>query len=266
LVRRLRADGYDVSAPGRDALDITDAARCKRLIRELRPSVVVDCSDRGDAPAESAARGAANLAAAASTEGALSVLVSCAEIFSGLREAPYFESDAPDPVSDVGRAKFMAERAVASANPRHAIVRSSWLYGLHGESFVTDLLAEAGESERVEADASVRSSPTYVPHLADALVRLVRNPAYGIFHAAAGGSCTKLRFARTLFRSAGLQATPVSAAAGQEAGVPESRQLVLATRRRALGTLPEWQLGLAAYIEDRAVQGARRRPGPDSPP
>jgi dTDP-4-dehydrorhamnose reductase len=267
LVRVLGHAGYDVAATTSVQLDVRDRGACRRVLRNYGPDIVIDCTvpaaggERGEeaeAPHEELyTRGADNLASGASDVGALSVYPSCADVFDGEAEIDYVESDLPRPVTAHGAAKLEAERAVANRNRRHAIVRSSWLFGAHGRNLVSDLLEAAKTADRIAVDIQVRSSPTYTRHLASALVALVRRPAYGIFHLAAGGGCTQLQLARALFRAAGVRCQAVPAVPEGAAGTVS--HLVLGTRRRELPRLPDWRLGLSAYIEERARAA---RPGP----
>lgn len=253
---RLTRAGHEVAARTHQQLDTGDSRSCRHQARLIAPHAVIDCAehhpdlDRGTR----APTAALNLAVATRAVAAFSIYVSCAEVFDGETSEPYVEADAPRPRDTFGAAKRAAERAVMTANPDHAIVRTAWLFGPGGENLVEAVLGAAEDSDRVPVDAQTRSNPTYTGHLADALVQLVENPAYGVFHAAAIGSCTKLDFARAVLRltEADAQAVPLEASAG----IMPRRDLVLATQRREIPRLPPWEVGLAAYLRARESAGA----------
>jgi dTDP-4-dehydrorhamnose reductase len=253
VVERLAGAGHDVAARTRAQLDTGDARSCRHQARSIAPRVIIDCAehhpdlDRGTR----APTAALNLAVAARSVAAFSIYVSCAEVFDGETSEPYVEGDAPRPRDSFGMAKRAAERAVVTANPDHAVIRTAWLFGPGGTggNLVEAVLAAAQDSDRVPVDAETRSHPTYAGHLADALVTLVEEPAYGTFHLAAIGACTKLEFARAVLRGAGsdAQAVPLDSSAG----IVPKRNLMLGTQRREVPRLPPWEVGLATYLQAR---------------
>jgi dTDP-4-dehydrorhamnose reductase len=96
-------------------------------------------------------------------------------------------------------------------------------------------------------------SPTYTAHLAEGLVRLAASDAYGLHHISAGGRVSWYEFAVDILDSSGAdgRAVPISS---QEFGAPapRPRYSVLATQREDAIHLPNWQVGLAAYLRERA--------------
>lgn len=254
VVERLHEAGHEVAARTHAQLDTGDARSCRHQTRMICPRVLIDCAehhpdlDRGTR----APTAALNLAVAARAVAALSIYISCAEVFDGETSEPYVEADAPRPRDSFGIAKRSAERAVATANPDHAVIRTSWLFGPGGPggNLVEAVLAAAHDSDRVPVDAQTRSNPTYTGHLAGAIVGLVERPACGVFHVAAIGACTKLEFARAVLRSAGSDAEAVPL--DPSAGIVPRRNLMLGTQRREIPRLPPWEVGLATYLRARA--------------
>ena len=104
-------------------------------------------------------------------------------VFDGSRRVPYVESDMPAPISAYGRSKQAGETSVAVANPRHFIVRASWLFGLGGKNFVETMLRLGGEQPEVLVVSDQVGCPTYTRHLGEALAaagggRGVRDPPH----------------------------------------------------------------------------------------
>lgn len=248
ILQALASGGFEVVDGTADQPGADVRRACEPTVRKLRPLVVVDCTF-----AEHATDGgAADLAAAAADVGALSVYLSSADVYDGLQERPYVESDVPAPATEHGAGKLEAERAVAQANPRHAIVRTSpWLFGTRRPSFADELLEGARSGDRLPVDNSVRSTPMYADHVVGALVGFVRRPAYGVFHVAGGGRCTKLQFARTLFRALGIACQPVPEVRDGAMSATQPN-VVLDTRRTNGLRIPDWRLGLAAYLSESA--------------
>ena len=241
----VRATGGD--ALTRAELDVTDARAVSDAIGP--GDLVINCAawtdvDGAEQHPEQALRvnaeGAGNVARAA---GAV-VYVSSDYVFDGHKREPYLESDAVGPLSSYGRSKLEGERATATANPRHFIVRSAWLFGPGGSNFV-DTMLRLGPEVRVVDDQV--GCPTFTGHLADALAALVRGENFGVHHLAASGTCSWFDFAREIFSLAGreVQLTPCTT---EEFPRPARRPAwsVLASERGH--RLPHWREGLQAYL------------------
>ena len=98
--------------------------------------------------------GAGNVAAAAAEVGASVVYLSSDYVFDGAKGAPYVESDQPAPLSAYGRTKLAGEEATAAANPRHFVVRSSWLFGIGGAQLRRDDAAARRARARCSSSAT----------------------------------------------------------------------------------------------------------------
>jgi dTDP-4-dehydrorhamnose reductase len=254
----VRAAGDDALALPRSELDVTDAAAVERAVALAAPDVVINCAaftdvDGAESDPEGALRvngeGARNVASAAPRV----VYVSSDYVFDGSKDSPYLESDQTAPISSYGRSKLAGERATAEANPRHFIVRSSWLFGVGGKNFVDTMIRVGRERGEARVVADQVGCPTYTGHLAEALVRLAAGEEYGIHHLAGGGSCSWFELAGAIFERAGIDCrlTPCTT---EEYPLPARRPAnsVLATERGR--TLPSWQDGLDAYLAEREVR------------
>ena len=241
----VRATGGD--ALTRAELDVTDPRAVSDAIGP--GDLVINCAawtdvDGAEQHREEALRvnaeGAGNVAKAA---GAVAY-VSSDYVFDGRKREPYVESDAVGPLSSYGHSKLEGERATASANPRHFIVRSAWLFGPGGPNFV-DTMLRLGPELRVVDDQV--GCPTFTGHLADALAALVRGENFGIHHLAASGACSWFEFAREIFALAGreVELTPCTT---EEFPRPAPRPAwsVLGSERGH--RLPHWRDGLQAYL------------------
>lgn len=254
--------GRQASPLSRARVDGLSAEQCRDLLIEIGPAAVIDCGrplaeGASDADIEACQTAAGSLATAAREAGAQSVYVSCADVFSGTGDHPYAESDQPDPETAAGWAKFQSERAVLAANGDGTIVRTAWLFGQAGTNFAEYLLEAARVSRRVVVDDAVTSNPTYTGHLAEGIYELVQGRRRGIFHLAGSGACTRLEFARALFREAGLAA---SAVPPPEPGQPRRRR-VLASTRPGAAALPSWETGVVAYLSALGESDGRSRCG-----
>ena len=266
LARAARRAGHDVTACSRGELDITDSAAVEAVLTGERPDAVVNCAaytDVDGAELEPEAAVAVNadapggLAQACAGIGALIVHVSTDYVFDGRSHEPYRESDEPRPLSAYGRSKLAGERAVTAATPRHAIVRSSWLFGTGGRNFVETMLSLGTERDEVGVVTDQVGCPTWTAHLADALVEIAGGEALGLHHVAAAGECSWHEFAVEIFRRAEVECE-VRERTTAELGRPAPRPAysVLRSARPDTPRLPPWQEGLAGYLAERERAGA----------
>jgi dTDP-4-dehydrorhamnose reductase len=250
----VRAAAEDVVALSHADLDVTDGAAVREAVDGA--DVVINCAawtdvDGAESDPDGAMRvnreGARNVAEAAGRV----VYVSSDYVFDGTKRAPYVESDPTGPLSSYGRSKLAGELATAAANPRHFIVRSSWLFGAGGPNFVETMLRLGTDRDELKVVDDQVGCPTFTGHLAGAIVRLAGTEDYGIHHIAGSGRCSWYAFAREIFDRAGVDCR-VEPCATKDFPRPAPRPAwsVLGSERGH--SLPAWQDGLDAYLGVRA--------------
>jgi dTDP-4-dehydrorhamnose reductase len=268
-----RRAGHEVLAFSRRELDITDEPAVSRAVARWAhgaPSsgAIVNCAaftdvDGAESDKEAAyavnAHGADNLARAAARAASVLLHVSSDYVFSGTpmladgRRRPYVESDEPAPHSVYGQSKLAGERKVLAASPAHTVVRSSWLFGIHGHNFAATMLRLGEERAMVEVVDDQVGSPTWTGHLAVALIGLLERGVSGLVHLAGGGEVTWNGFAREIFRHAEIPCevrATTTTALGRPA--PRPAYSALASERGDVLALPPWQDGLAGFLAARA--------------
>jgi dTDP-4-dehydrorhamnose reductase len=263
VLRAAEFVNHEAVAPPSSELDVRDAAAVSRAIHAERPAAVIHCAaytnvdgaeDDLRTAMEINAEGAGNVASAAAEVGAAVVYVSSDYVFDGMKGSPYVESDQPHPRSIYGQTKLAGEHETAEANPRHFIVRSSWLFGSAGRNFVETMLSLARDHGEVLVVRDQVGCPTYTGHLADAMVRLVDTEAYGIHHIAGDGEVSWYEYAQEIFSQAGVDCRVMSCTTDElSRRAPRPPYSVLATERREALYLPHWRDGLASYLAERRV-------------
>lgn len=244
-------------------LDITNPAAVDRAISTHRPDVVVNCAaytdvDGSESDERGAMRvndeGAAFVASAAASIGAKVLQPSTDYVFDGSSRRPYVESDVTGAISAYGRTKLAGETSVAAANPRHFIVRASWLFGIAGKNFVETMLRLGEEGPEVLVVADQVGCPTYTRHLAEGIAELLESDEYGIHHMAADGECSWYEFAQEIFDQAGVECRVMAGTTEMLARpAPRPAYSVLDTERPNPIRLPHWRQGLAQYLAEREV-------------
>lgn len=257
-----RARGVDI-----EDIDITDLQSTERVVRALHPSVVINCAaytdvDGCETNVETAMQvngeGVAHLAMATRTIGARLVQMSTDYIFDGGKESPYLEDDVPHPLSVYGESKLTGEMNTAF-NPDHLIVRTQWLYGLHGRNFVETMLRLAGERDELGVVDDQIGSPTWTVDLALAIIALIDKGCAGTYHAANAGFCSWNGFARAIFEEAGLE-IPVHGMTTEQLNRPAHRPLHstldCGKLERDTGFRPQpWRDALRSYMKIRNHAG-----------
>ena len=222
-----RGRGVDI-----DGIDITSLESTERVLTAVRPSVVVNCAaytdvDGCESNKETAMQvngeGVAHLAMVTRTIGARLVQVSTDYVFDGSKGMPYQEDDAPHPLNVYGESKLAGEMN-AVFNPDHLIVRTQWLYGLHGKNFVETMLRLGSERDELTVVDDQIGSPTWTVDLARAILALVETGRQGVYHAANEGYCSWNEFARAIFQEAGMSVT-VNAMTTEQLNRPARRPL-----------------------------------------
>lgn len=261
----LLARDFEFHCLNRSELDITDSRAVAEAVQSAAPDVIVNCAAYTRVDEAESHEHIANsvngsavefLAAAANETDSLLVHVSTDFVFDGTKTAPYEVNDRTNPLSVYGRSKLLGEIAATHAR-RHLIVRTAWLFGVHGPNFVEAIRNQVRKGTnplRVVNDQ--RGKPTYTPHLARAIIRLAgHETARGVVHYADEPECTWFDFARAIVEESGAttEVTPVSTA---EFPRPAKRPAysVLSTERyeRITGVTPDsWRDGLHEYFQRR---------------
>jgi dTDP-4-dehydrorhamnose reductase len=262
----LETQAEDVVALSKSDLDITSVEAVRDAVRAARADVIVNCAAYtkvDDAEQNEHLATAINgsaiefLADAADRAGALLVQLSTDFVFDGSKRTPYEINDPTAPLSAYGRSKLVGEHAAMGA-AKHVVLRTSWLFGVHGPNFVEAIRNQVRKGTnplRVVNDQ--RGRPTYTPHLATAIVRLARlayeSPdARGVIHYADEGECTWFDFARAIVGTDAVVNPVTSDAFPRPAARPGYSVLSTERYERLTGVEPEsWEEGLREYLQLR---------------
>lgn len=247
--------------------DLTDHRGVLDTLRELRPEAVINTAaytlvDRAEQEADRCwkinAEGVAHLAEACRELAAPLVQISTDYVFGGDegRRTPYTETDPPSPQGVYARSKLGGEEQAARWE-RHIIVRTCGLYGRRGPrtsggNFVDTMLRLARQGQPLRIVADQHCSPSYVPHVARAVLFLLEANVFGICHVVNRGATTWHGFAQEIFRLAKLSPSvePITTA---QYGAPAPRPLLAlldTSKYQSLGgpPLPTWQEAVAEYL------------------
>jgi dTDP-4-dehydrorhamnose reductase len=279
LLERGRAHaGVEIVAVGRPQLELSDLRSIAPALAAARPDVVVSAAaytavDRAEDDREAAfainARGAEAVAKAAAALGVPVIHISTDYVFEGVKTAPYVESDATHPLNVYGLSKLAGEQAVAGANPRHAILRTSWVYSPFGHNFVRTMLEFATHREDIPVVSDQWGSPTSALELSEGIFVAAKalvqgSAAFGLYHLAGSGEASWSGFAREIFEASRRHGGPsarvreiTSVDYPQRARRPANSRLDSAKFAVAFGwRMPDWREATSAVVR-RLVEGGK---------
>jgi dTDP-4-dehydrorhamnose reductase len=275
LVERARLHPeIDVVACGRPQLDLEIAGSAAAAIADAAPDVVINAAaytavDQAEDEPERAFRinadGAGELAEAAAQAGAAVIQLSTDYVFDGRGTGPYREDAPVNPLGVYGRTKLAGEGQVRAANPRHAIIRTAWVYSPFGRNFLRSIMAAAGTRDRLTVVDDQRGSPSSALDLADGLLAMLKaGDGWGeTYHLAGRGNASWCEFAREIMAQCGalsLPHAPVEPIRTEDwptrADRPRNSILDSGKFERAFGfAMPDWRSSTRAVVERLAHQG-----------
>lgn len=216
-LHRCLAPFGDLTAVDYPEIDLTDIESVDKLVLDIRPDVIVNATaytavDRAEDEPELAmainSQAPRRLAELAHDMGLALIHYSTDYVFDGTKGIPYVETDLPNPLGMYGKSKYAGEMAIEEVGGAYLILRTSWVYSLRRDSFVTKVLGWAREHTSLRIVDDQISNPTWCRMLAEASAMLLTNagskPAgwikerYGLYHLAGSGYASRMEWARKI--------------------------------------------------------------------
>lgn len=211
--------GTIIDGVARDRLDIADRAAVDNLIAQSKPDFIINAAaytlvDKAESDRETAfaanQTGAANLARAATANGARMIHISTDYVFDGTNTGAYSEDAPVAPLGIYGQSKEAGERAVRELCPAHIIMRTAWVYSVHGNNFVKTMLRLGAERDELSVVADQFGTPTTAYQIADAIIGVIAAISahdhaaglYGTYHLTCAGQTNWFEFAKAIFSQA----------------------------------------------------------------
>ena len=209
--------GFDIIPADIPEFDITDPAAVKKAVNQPCVSLVINASaytavDKAEEESEFAFAinrdGPADLAMACNKAGIPLIHISTDYVFDGTGKEAYLETDSISPLGVYGKSKAEGETKVRAFLKKHIIIRTAWLYGIHGNNFVKTMLVLGKEKETLRVVADQYGCPTYAADLAEAILTIagqIKGKQYvpwGTYHYCGQGRTTWHGFAQKIFELA----------------------------------------------------------------
>jgi len=173
-LRAQKPEDWEMIAADSATLDITDSAAITGMVQNFEPDVIINAAGYTNLEAAEChpdevfavnATGVRNLARAAANAGIRLIHISSDYVFDGAKQAPYTESDYPNPLSIYAKSKLAGELLALAHHADSIIVRSSWVFSEYGGNFVKAIVNQAGQ-ERIDVVSDKTGCPTYAGDLA----------------------------------------------------------------------------------------------------
>lgn len=253
-----------ITAPGRDALDLTCEHAVADVLAQTRPHLIVNAAaytavDTAEQNPQAAQRLNAGLprqlAEYAAAHSARLVHYSSDYVYPGTGSTPWQETSPTGPLSVYGQTKREGDDAIQQSGADHLIFRTSWVYSARGNNFMKTMLRLAQSRPELNIVADQIGSPTPARLIAQVTTLAIHRPlAPGLYHLAPRGETSWHGFAQAIFRLAGCEVTahPIPT---RDYPTPAARPL---NSRLALGKLesaldihlPDWQSQTALTLEE----------------
>jgi len=214
ICRKGKNQGIDMSGLDLPDFDVTKPSKVKKAVHQAGVSLVINASAY---TAVDTAESEPEVAFAVNRDGPAYLADSCAEIgiplihistdyvFDGSKKSPYLETEPVSPLGIYGKSKAAGETEIRNTLKKHIIVRTAWLYGLHGKNFTKTMLRLGKENEVLSVVADQYGCPTYAADLADAILAIAtqiseqHDVIWGTYHYCGKGVTSWHGFAQAIF-------------------------------------------------------------------
>jgi dTDP-4-dehydrorhamnose reductase len=213
FVKVLSSKGIDFVALERKDLDITNFERVYKTLKEINPSIVINCSaytqvDLAETEILQAfstnAIGPYNLAIACREINAKLIHYSTDYVFDGFKNRLYTEEDKPNPLNQYAKSKLLGEKLVKQVLEDYLILRVSWVYGEGRQNFIYKLLQWAKEREVLQIAFNEISVPTYTGFIVEKTLKALEKGLTGIYHLVPRGYASRYEWAKLALKLLGI--------------------------------------------------------------
>jgi dTDP-4-dehydrorhamnose reductase len=204
---------HEVISTDRNTLDLVNTQLIEDTILKIKPDFIINAAaytnvDKAEKEKDIAyqvnALAPKSLAKAAKELDIPIIHISTDYIFDGSKKEAYVEDDIANPLSVYGITKWQGEEFVES-NPRHFILRTSWVFSHYGHNFLQTIFKLAQEKVSLNIVDDQWGSPTSVKTLSKAIQAIIHRleekntyDIYGTYHVASDGETNWCLYARKI--------------------------------------------------------------------
>lgn len=265
VCRILEQQGIEYFGATRTTFDLADEGSTASFIRLYKPSAIIHCAaytavDRAEKEPDLAwainAEGTRNIALVCREINSKLLYVSTDYVFPGKGTNFYETTDPTGPLNEYGKSKLAGEKAVQKFLEKFFIVRTSWVFGNHGNNFVKTMLRLSQSRDHLRVVSDQIGSPTFTSDLAPLLIQMVKSERYGLYHATNEEICSWAEFAQEIFSIVGRKVLvePICTSDYPTAAIRPLNSRLSKKKLNAFGfsRLPAWQDALHRYLSVEA--------------
>jgi len=253
---------------GREDADLSDPEACAEAVRTHAPDAVINAAaytsvdqaewhERQVNLINGVAPGAIALACA--ELGIPFIHLSTDQVFDGKGDQPFTLHHAAGPLGVYGHSKLLGERAVAAAGGVYAILRSSWVFSVHGKNFLKSTLKLFDERDSLEVVEDQIGGPTPARAVAQACLSIAKQlteapEKSGVYHVSGAPDVSWKTFAEEIAATANAEVSISGIPTSQyptPAPRPLNSRLDCLSLEAMFGIMrPDWKRAVQETIEE----------------
>jgi dTDP-4-dehydrorhamnose reductase len=190
--------------------DITVLSEVEEFLADVKPDVIINCAARTDVdkceetPIETLQTNTYAIRHITDNFKGYFIQLSTDFIFTGSSLNGYDEQEMSDCFINVyGMSKYMAEVGLRN-RLNTLIVRTTVLYDAKSKNFVTSIVKKLTNNEPIQVIDDYVGSPTYVPHLAEGLMKAIEMNLTGIVNISGSDRVNRYQLANIIAKKLGL--------------------------------------------------------------
>lgn len=213
--KKITFENKDVYQVGRDQTDFLKPDQVVKLIREIKPTHIINTAaytavDKAESEREIAlqinGKMLGIIGEVAKKIEASVMHFSTDYVFNGQSQTPYVETDLIEPINYYGYTKSVGDKNLSDTGCQYQIFRVSWVYGIYGNNFLKTMLRLGKEKVELKIVNDQVGTPTGSTYIAEACSRILKDPLLpdksGIYHMAPHGITTWFEFTNKIFNLA----------------------------------------------------------------
>jgi dTDP-4-dehydrorhamnose reductase len=213
FVKVLSSKGIDFVALERKDLDIANFERVYKTLKEINPSMVINCSaytqvDLAETEILQAfsinAIGPYNLAITCSEINAKLIHYSTDYVFDGTKVGYYTQEDQPYPLNEYGKSKLFGKFFIQKLLENYLIFRVNWVYGKGTQNFLYKLEEWAKKQEVLKIVVDEFSVPTSTKTIVEVTLKAIDAGLTGLYHLTNSGYASRYEWAKEYFKLKGI--------------------------------------------------------------
>ncbi len=269
---------YEVFCLDRSQLDITDCKNVAEILDAVKPDIVLNgaaftkvdaCESNRELAKKVNADAPQILARETERRNIKLIHISTDYIFDGKKGIPqgYSELDDPAPLSFYGKTKLMGEQAVINATDNYLLIRTAWLYGIHGHNFLKTILKRALQKQKLKIVNDQFGALTWAHRLSQQIHKIIETDAKGIYHASAEAYATWYQGAQYFLKKMEIPAdlTPCSTEEYKTPALRPKNSILENARlkKEGLNIMRPWQEDIDEFVgrfRNRLIEEAQGSP------